>query len=81
MNTNPQLKKQAPAGEACFLDLQLYDIFCPQALIAVSNIEAHRVAIGQGLEPFAADGGVVSKNIGAVVPGDKAKTLGTSFIY
>jgi hypothetical protein len=70
------LKKQAPAGEACFMDLQLYDVLSFRAFIAFNHVEAHIIALGQALEATAINGGVVGENIDAIFLCDETETLG-----
>jgi hypothetical protein len=69
------LKKQAPSVKACFSDLQLYNICCLRALIALNDIKAHIIAFGQAFETIATNLGIVCKNIGTIILGDESETL------
>jgi hypothetical protein len=57
-------------------NLELYDVLGLGAFGALDHLEFHFLVFAQGAKALAHDGAVMYEDIGAVVPGDEAITLG-----
>jgi hypothetical protein len=76
----PELRRSedvgVPAGISFGVDLEFDDVLGLGAFGTLDHLEFHFLVFGQGAEAFADYGAVMYEDIGAVLTGDEAITLG-----